>query len=304
MAGFRLQGALVSFSPGLISTQPNIIPFQFNPETLTHAWKPARETAQGFGKASNPLAVAGQPEESFSFTLMMNAGDTIADGKPGAADLALVSGIYSRLAALELLLYPVSQAGSDLIQAVQQADALNKVLTKAKRPPTAVPDKQIPTVLFVWGPGRILPVRVMSLTITEKLFDAALNPTQAEMQISLSVLTPEELKHVTGPLRLIAQARLYLFAAAAAAAGPRQSGDCRQVCHRAAAAGITHEDNAKEIAMFFPGSRYEKQGTVMVQRADGSAVTAVKIPLPAESQPAGFHRRLRASGSTSSRSIT
>jgi len=37
-----------------------------------------------------------------------------------------------------------------------------------------------PTVLFVWGPGRILPVRVTGLSITEKLYDEFLNPTHAD----------------------------------------------------------------------------------------------------------------------------
>jgi hypothetical protein len=62
-------------------------------------------------------------------------------------------------------------------------------------------------VLFVWGPGRILPVRVTGLTITEKLYDSLLlNPTHAEAQISLKVLTPEELAFVSGPLGGLANA--------------------------------------------------------------------------------------------------
>jgi hypothetical protein len=36
-------------------------------------------------------------------------------------------------------------------------------------------------------------VRVTDLTITEKLYDTALNPTHAEAQLSLRVLTPAEL---------------------------------------------------------------------------------------------------------------
>jgi hypothetical protein len=51
----------------------------------------------------------------------------------------------------------------------------------------------MPTVLFVWGPGRILPVRLTSLTVTEKLYDALLlNPTQVEAQVGIQVLTPDE----------------------------------------------------------------------------------------------------------------
>ena len=64
---------------------------------------------------------------------------------------------------------------------------------------------QVPTVLFVWGPGRIVPVRVTSLTITEKFYDALLNPTYAEATLGLRVLTPEELLYVNGPLKEIAK---------------------------------------------------------------------------------------------------
>jgi hypothetical protein len=60
-------------------------------------------------------------------------------------------------------------------------------------------------VLFVWGPRRILPVRITNLTITEKLYDSStLNPTHAEAQIGLTVLAPDEIKAVTGQLGGIA----------------------------------------------------------------------------------------------------
>jgi hypothetical protein len=62
----------------------------------------------------------------------------------------------------------------------------------------------VPPVLVVWGPGRIVPVRVTGLTITEQRYDAVLNPTHAEAQLSLRVLTPDELKYVNGPLKSIA----------------------------------------------------------------------------------------------------
>ena len=43
--------------------------------------------------------------------------------------------------------------------------------------------------------------------------------------------------------------------------------------------------------MFFPGSRYEKAGTVSVTRPNGSTVTATKLPLPSPGTLRGFHRR-------------
>jgi hypothetical protein len=43
--------------------------------------------------------------------------------------------------------------------------------------------------------------------------------------------------------------------------------------------------------MFFPGSRYEKQTTYQVQRADGSIVQAVRLPLPGPQLLLGFVRQ-------------
>jgi len=48
---------------------------------------------------SKPARYRRLPEESFSFTLAMDANDMIAEGGPGGA-LASLSGVYSRLAAM------------------------------------------------------------------------------------------------------------------------------------------------------------------------------------------------------------
>jgi hypothetical protein len=156
--------------------------------------------------------VKGLPGESFSFTLAMDANDMIADGSPIAVGLATASGIYSRLAALEMLLYPTgSFAGGSLLGAVS-APASTGAPTPSIGGSTSapvdrsVPQSTLPTVLFVWGPGRILPVRVTTLTITEKLYDAILlNPTHAEAQIGLTVLTPDEVVAIQDSLKDVAK---------------------------------------------------------------------------------------------------
>jgi len=206
MPGKFLHGALVEFMPTFLIPLPNIIIFQFNPETMTHTWTQAEAAAQQSGGLNNPLAVQGVPGESFSFNLAMDATDMIADGSPVAVGIASVSGIYTRIAALEMLLYPTGAFGGGLLGTVSAAigGALGIGGGDTTRP---VPESQVPTVLFVWGPGRILPVRVTGLTITETLYDSLLlNPTHAEAQISLKVLTPEELLFVTGPLGDLANA--------------------------------------------------------------------------------------------------
>src|SRR6266852_8737516 len=119
MAGKFIRGALVEFMPTFLIPLPNIIIFQFNPETMTHTWTQAAAAAE----AGNPLAVKGVPGESFSFNLAMDASDMIADGSPVAVGLATATGIYSRLAALEMLLYPTGSFGGGLLGTVSVSSA-------------------------------------------------------------------------------------------------------------------------------------------------------------------------------------
>jgi hypothetical protein len=208
VAGKFLHGAFVQFMQTFLLPLPNVIIFQFNPETMTHTWTPA-QAAGGQGPEANPLAVKGTPGESFSFSLAMDANDMIADGSPVAEGIATLSGVYTRLAALEMLLYPTGGSGAGgllgSVSASVSVGGLSIGGSASAGVKRDVPTAQLPTVLFVWGPGRILPVKVTSLTITEKLYDPVLlNPIHADAQIGLQVLTPEELKFVSGPLADVA----------------------------------------------------------------------------------------------------
>jgi len=211
MAGFYLKGALVSFMPTFIGSIPNVIIFQYNPESITHNWT-APAAAQGKphdGSGGDPLAVAGLPGETFAFTLAFDAGDMIADGNAITAGLATVSGVYPRLAALEMLQYPSAAFSGGLVGTVSSAAsaaAANVTGSASSAASTTVPQSDVPVVLFVWGPQRIVPVRVTSLNITEKLYDTLLNPTHAEAQIGLRVLTPAEVNAVQGEMKFIAVA--------------------------------------------------------------------------------------------------
>ncbi len=183
-----MKGVLIELIPGFGASIPNVIAFQFNPETLRHSWTQPQASKPG----SDPLAVQGMPGETFSFSLAMDATDqlALAENDPQGID-ARAGGIYSRLAALEMLMFPADvNATSGLTN--------TSASTGESRP---VPAAQLPAVLFVWGAGRIVPVRVTSLTITEKLFDKSLNPTHADAQIELSVLTPSDFGSLTGPLK-------------------------------------------------------------------------------------------------------
>src|SRR3954462_10714073 len=105
MAGTYLRGALIAFTETFPLPIPNVVIFQYNPETMTHGWTMASTAPAAAGAANqhvSQLAVSGPPVESFPFTLAMDAADTIADANPVAAGLAEISGVYSRLAALEM----------------------------------------------------------------------------------------------------------------------------------------------------------------------------------------------------------
>ena len=90
-----MKGALISLMPTVVRAIPNVIVFQFNPETITHGWTaapgdvPSRPQSGG-----DPRAARTVPGETFSFTLALDATDMIADGSsnPVAAALAQVSG--------------------------------------------------------------------------------------------------------------------------------------------------------------------------------------------------------------------
>jgi hypothetical protein len=57
----------------------------------------------------------------------------------------------------------------------------------------AVPGS-IPVILFVWGPNRILPVRIAALNILESLFEPNLSPIQVTVQVTLTVTPPNDVE--------------------------------------------------------------------------------------------------------------
>lgn len=191
-----LKGALVSFTPTFLTPVPNVTVFQFNPETMTHSWTQPDRAAEAAitpgTEAGNPHAVPGMPGEEFSLTVLFDSNQDIEDNVPVSAQLGEASGVYTRLAALEMLLYPVETGpGSHLLG--QASAALGLVGGGLGSTTRTVPASTVPIVLFVWGAYRIVPVRVIGLTVTEKLYDETLNPVHAEVQLRLRVLTPAEL---------------------------------------------------------------------------------------------------------------
>lgn len=179
MPGKYLRGAFISFVPHFGAPVPNVIIFQYNPESMTHDWTERDGDAKDKSAA---LSVKGDPDESFSFKLALDAQDVIADQKH-TAPIAIVSGIHTRLAALEMLQFPVESKNSG-----------------------GVVDFKLPLVLFVWGAGRVVPVRVTRLSFTETLFDQFLNPIHADADLSLRSLRQDEIDVLPTTAKSIATA--------------------------------------------------------------------------------------------------
>lgn len=172
------KGALVQIAEGLIIPEPNIIPFQFNPEKMTRTLQPF-DPANVRGtddKNAAPGVQPFDPEESISMKIQLDASDQLEDGDRVAKD----TGVAERIAALEKLLFPSKGLLGDLVGSVGSL--------LGSPPPER---KTVPIVLFIWGIGRVVPVRVTSYSIEEQFFLPSLYPIRAEVDLSMDVLTPD-----------------------------------------------------------------------------------------------------------------
>jgi hypothetical protein len=191
-----LKGALVEFSERFIGPVPNIILFQYNPERMTRTlsvYSPPvgaanQSTAEGTGNTP-ANAQPEDPTETFSLPLELDATDDLEINNP----VAVATGVADRLAALEMLLYPQESLVGDLVGSVSASlgmPGLGNALGGLQK----VSRKTAPLVLFVWGPGRIVPVRLTSFSVEEIAYSPLLYPTQAKVSVGLRVLTATELE--------------------------------------------------------------------------------------------------------------
>lgn len=178
MAHF-IKGAMIEYGSDFLGPLPNVVIFQFNPESLTRTIQiPPRPS----GGAARETSQAGEPSiEKISFKAQFSAADGMGTGNL----LARTMGVGPRLAALEKMVHPAGPI-SGLIGAA--IDAIGSALGggggDARQP---IPRESYPRILFIWGPFRILPVVIESMAITELQYDFLLSPIQADVQLSLAV---------------------------------------------------------------------------------------------------------------------
>ncbi|SHN13611.1 hypothetical protein [Cryptosporangium aurantiacum] len=174
-----LRGAFIAYEPGGYPDRRRVIPFRFNPESLSRtvaveAGQQATGVEGAAPGASAPPAseaaadTAGAVKESFSVQIRLDFDDRDAEVSRFDPEF----GIAPEIAAIEDLMYP---AESD---AAATSDGTEPVRAASPRP----------TVLLVWGRKRVLPVRISSLKIDESVYNSHLNPVRAEIEASLEVL--------------------------------------------------------------------------------------------------------------------
>jgi hypothetical protein len=181
-----LRGAFIGYEPGGYPDGNKItIPFRFNPETISRSFQVEQgksgsgtESAGG-GKGSSSTeqgadASSGTVKQAFSVVVRLDFDDRHESAK----DLPVELGIAPEVAALESLLFP-AEAESD-----KNSDGTEAVKARAQRP----------TVLFVWGRNRVIPVRITGMTVNETRFNAELNPLRAEIEVALEVLGETDAK--------------------------------------------------------------------------------------------------------------
>lgn len=210
-----LKGALIYFGAPMLIPIPNIIFFQYNPDTMTRAlnpWMPVEReapTVNDDGTVTPPAELTNQqrysltqpfdPQETFSLVAEFDATDALEF--PDSHPVAVVTGVAAQLSAIEMLMYPPGDSllggllgsvsgsvGGGLTTGFEIGGAAGANLER----------RQVPIVLFFWGPGRIVPVRITSLSIEEQQYSPTLYPLRAKATLAVKVLDIDDLVTVSG----------------------------------------------------------------------------------------------------------
>jgi hypothetical protein len=190
-----LRGALIEYASDFFGPLPNLVIFQFNPDTLSRNISiPERPT----GATSRETSQAGNiPVERITLTAHFSAADQLNTGNIIAQEL----GIGPQLAALEKMVYPSNLIGELLGEALDKiGDALG-LEGDDDIPKQPIPREKYPRILFIWGKTRVLPVLLESMSITEQQYDSSLNPIQAEVALGLAVASNPDDKVGKGALK-------------------------------------------------------------------------------------------------------
>ncbi len=181
-----LKGAFIRLDETGIGPVPQIIVFQYNPETLSRKFKTYEKPVDKEGTKPDPAAQAApyDPEEEMDIVVEFDATDDLED--PLAHPVAVVAGVADRIAAMEMLMYPSDDTGllSSVVTSLAGAFGIGGGAQIPSR-------RESPVVLLVWGPGRIVPVKIATFAVEEQAFNPALYPIRAKVTVGVKVLTED-----------------------------------------------------------------------------------------------------------------
>jgi hypothetical protein len=169
-----LRGGLVLLDP-VGGNLLRIIGLQYNPDTMTRSLQIKGAGSEG-GDRSEALRLKGPPVETIKLDAEIDASDALEAGQSQAASL----GLHPQIAAIEALVHPASR---DLYANNATASSGSLEIASA----------EAPLIVFVFGPNRIVPVRITELSISEEAFDTSLNPTRAKLSLGLRVLSIDDI---------------------------------------------------------------------------------------------------------------
>jgi hypothetical protein len=169
-----LKGGIALLDPDNGTVQ-QILPLQYNPDTLTRSLKIKGVGAES-GDHIEALRLIGPPAETIKVEAEIDATDQLE-----VADTQTIqTGLHSILAALEMIVYPSS---AHLLANNSQASFGTLEIAPAETSLT----------VFIFGPWRVVPVRITEFSITEEAFDPNLNPIRAKVSLGMTVLTVDDL---------------------------------------------------------------------------------------------------------------
>src|SRR5262245_56758890 len=139
-----MRGAMIEYGSDFLGPLPNVVIFQFNPESLTRTIHiPPRPS----GGSARETTQAGDPTiEKISLKAQFNAADGMGTGNV----LARTMGVGPRLAALEKMVNPASKLSGLLGAAI---DAIGSALGGGggggDEPRQSIPREKYPRILFL-----------------------------------------------------------------------------------------------------------------------------------------------------------
>lgn len=167
-----IKGGLILLAPETGAIQ-RVISFQYNPESVSRTLQILGVGAES-GDRVETLRLKGPPVETIKIDVEIDATDQLEF--PQRNPTTVEVGIYPQLAVLETIVYP---SVAKLKQDIELAGAGRMEIAPG----------EAPLVLFVWSKNRVVPVRLTEFSITEEMFDTALNPIRAKVSLGLRVMS-------------------------------------------------------------------------------------------------------------------